>query len=394
MKNKSITVEIFGIDNSIIQQQKSIIENLDDATINCHTDNDYIENSDRLHSNSDLIIVNLSNQGHEELKSIEHAFHSHGNIIAIGDKKDVKLLSLAISAGVSEFIDKTDYQSNLLTIVKKLLHKSSNERQAKKGQTIAVINAKGGSGASFIASNIAFLKSQKPNANTALIDLDLQFGTIGLNFDITPRYTIDKVLENISGIDYLELEAHMATYEKTLKLLLPPQDEIILNEEISPASIKSMLNLTQRNYTEVIIDLPRLIDQITINVLEQADHILVVVQQSLAHFRDGKRLVNILNKDLDIALDRISVIINRYDSKSSLSRSDLANAVNHQHILTVSNDFKNVSLAGNLGSPFCRTKPKSKVTKDLKSISSFLEIKESNHDKSARPNFIKRLFVK
>ena len=47
----------------------------------------------------------------------------------------------------------------------------------------AVINAKGGSGASFIASNVAYILSKETDSKVALVDLDLQFGSVGLNFD-------------------------------------------------------------------------------------------------------------------------------------------------------------------------------------------------------------------
>ena len=77
------------------------------------------------------------------------------------------------------------------------------------------MNAKGGSGASFIASNIAYILSQLTITNTALIDLDLQFGSIGLNFDIAPKYTIEKVLNDVKDMDYLALEAHMSRAIKT-----------------------------------------------------------------------------------------------------------------------------------------------------------------------------------
>ena len=391
MENNSVTIDIFGLDNAAIQNQRTIIESLNNSKINCYRNNDYIDHPEQLSVKSDVIIINLSTQGIDELRCIENSTHTNQNIIIIGDKRNNQLLSLAISARVSEFIDKDNYQENLPPIVTKLLHKVSSENHSNKSKLIVVMNAKGGSGASIIASNIAYSLSQQKNANTALIDLDLQFGSIGLNFDCAPKYTVDKVLNNINNTDYMELEAHMVSYANSLKLLLPPQEEIILNDEINPASIKSLLYLMQRNYSEVIIDLPRLIDPLSINVLEQADHIVIAVQQSLAHYRDGRRLVNILNKDLDVGLEKISVIINRYDKKNSLSRADMINIVNHQHVFMIANDFKNVTMSSNLGNPITRSKPKSKVAKDIHSIASYLA--DSNNNKRfERPNIMKRMF--
>ena len=373
MDHKSTTIDIFGTNNSIVQQQQQLIETINNCIVNRHFDNDYINHPELLANSSDVIIINLSDQALRELDAIEHTELIDKTIIIVGDKNNNQLLSKAISARVSEFIDQSHYQQDLLTITKKaLLHKTQNTEQSKKRRLSVVMNAKGGSGASFIASNIAYILSQLPITNTALIDLDLQFGSIGLNFDIVPKYTIEKVLNDINDMDYLALEAHMENYRDSLKLLLPSSEEIILNDEIDPISIKSLLYLMRRNYNQIIIDIPRLIDPLTINTLEQADHIAVVVQQSLAHYRDGRRLINILNKDIDIPLDKIVVIINRYDVKNSLNKAEMINILNHNNIFTITNDFKKVTTASDLGVPLSHSAPRSKISNDLRLIANHL----------------------
>ena len=393
MDHNSTTIDIFGTNSSIVQQQQQILETIKNCIVNCHFNNDYINHPELLVNSSEVIVINVSDEALAELDGIANAELVDKTIIIVGDKNNNQLLSKAISARVSEFVDQGNYQQDLLTIAKRsLLHKTQNTEQLKKRRLSVVMNAKGGSGASFIASNIAYILSQLSITNTALIDLDLQFGSIGLNFDITPKYTIEKVLAEIKELDYLALEAHMENYQNALKLLLPSSEEIILNDEIDPISIKSLLYLMKRNYNQIIIDIPRLIDPLTINTLEQADHIAVVVQQSLAHYRDGRRLINILNKDLDIPLDKIVVIINRYDSKNSLNKAEMINILNHNNIFTITNDFKKVTTASDLGVPLSHSAPRSKTTNDLRSIAYHLGDIVINNQETGYLKLVKGIF--
>lgn len=287
-------------------------------------------------------------------------------IIIVGDQTNVDLLSLAIRAGVKDFIDANDYENKLDGVfckIKKTIAHSYNNNVRRLN---AVINAKGGSGASFIASNIAYVLSKYSDSKVALVDLDLQFGSVGLNFDRIPKYTITEALHAVDDLDPISLEAYMSKYNHNLSLLLPSPSDILLPGEINITHLKKLLTLLKMNYSQIVVDLPRLIDPVSSTIMEQADQITLVIQQSLAQFRDGRRLIQILNKDLDIPLERISIALNRYDAKNSLRIEDLKNMVNHDKVYIIANDFERVASASNLGVPLCESAANSKIAHDLK----------------------------
>jgi pilus assembly protein CpaE len=296
----------------------------------------------------------------------------------IGDQKNVELLSLAIRAGVKDFIDYKNYEEKLdgvfCNIKKKFTHIDNNNTKRLN----AVINAKGGSGASFIASNVAYILSKETDSKVALVDLDFQFGAIGLNFDKSPKYTITEALDSIEDLDSISLEAYMSKYNDNLGLLLPSPSDILLPGEINVANLKGMLELLQINYNHIVIDLPRLIDPVSSMIMEQADQITLVVQQSLAQFRDGRRLIQILNKDLDVPLDRISIVVNRYAPKNSLRVEDLKNMISHDKVYMIANDFERVANASNLGVPLYESSVNSKIARDLKELAKNLGEVEFN----------------
>ena len=142
----------------------------------------------------------------------------------------------------------------------------------------------------------------------------------------------------------------------------------MLPGEIDVSNLKKLLDLLKTNYDQIVIDLPRLIDPMSNMVMELSDQITLVCQQSLDQFRDVKRLVSILNKDLDVPLEKISIAVNRYNPKSSLRIEDLKHIINTASIYTIANDFEHVVRASDLGIPLCESSPHSKIAQDIKKL--------------------------
>lgn len=370
MTENKINLILIGADELALKKQQAILSYSGDikSKIICTPSiteaiNHYTQDE---HS---IAIINLTANGLKELQTLNDIDGNKAAIIIIGDQSNVDLLSQAIRAGVKDFIDTQDYENKLDGVfckIKKNITHNYNNNHARR--LTAVINAKGGSGASFIASNMAYVLSKHSDSKVALVDLDLQFGSIGLNFDKTPKYTITEALHAIDDLDSISSEAYMSKYNDNLSLLLPSPSDILLPGEINITHLKRLLELLKMNYSQIVIDLPRLIDPVSSTIMEQADHITLVIQQSLAQFRDGRRLIQILNKDLDIPLERISIVLNRYDPKNSLRIEDLKNMVNHDKVYKITNDFERVASASNLGVPLCESAANSKIAHDLKDL--------------------------
>lgn len=373
MIQKNITIDIIGYHQEIIENECEILKAIPQTLIRTHLLRNLEGYFDNNKTAADLIIVNLSETAIRDLKVLESKGAGDKAVIVIGDKSNAELLSHAISARVTEFINATDYQKDLFQAVNKtLLNRSISANYHRKRKLNVVLNAKGGSGASFIASNMAYKLSKYQDQDVVLLDMDLQFGSVGLNFDIVPKYTIVDAITEIDEMDYVSLDGYLCKYNEHLKLLLPSADEIVLPGEIRPESVKALLFMLQSKYSQIVIDLPRIIDPVFTMILEQADHIVVVVQQTLAQYRDGRRLIQVLNKDLDIPLDKIVVAINRFNPKSSLKKTDMMQVVNHDHVFTIANDYIQVASASNLGEPLCQSSPKSKIAKDLAELALYL----------------------
>ena len=259
-------------------------------------------------------------------------------------------------------------QSELLDLLAEFKTQLLNNKNNNTKRLNAIIHAKGGSGASFIASNVAYVLSKDARLKVALVDLDLQFGSIGLNFNKVPKFTITEAVNAIEDLDSISLEAYMSKYNENLSLLLPSPSDISLPGEINVSNLKKLLELLQANYNQIVVDLPRLVDPLSSMIMEQADQVTLVLQQSRDQFRDGCKLIQILKEDLNIPLDKISIVANRYDPKDSLWIDDLKNIVNHDKVYMIANNYELVSGSTNLGVPLCEASANSKIAHDLKEL--------------------------
>jgi len=362
MEEKINSIVIVG-ENLTIKNQKNDLGDIDNLRI------ETIENSSNALNFVDqnvILIINLDDKT-DELQKLAELNHKKAAVIIIGNKQDANLLSIAITAGISAFLDTNHESHELVDSINNILYKLSSTKQ--KSTFNAFINAKGGAGASFIASNVAYILSQVKHTKVALVDMDLQFGSISLNFNInTPKYTITEALNEVNELDKVSISGYMEKYNDSLNLLLPSTHDIVVPGELDSQSLDKLISLLRENYNHLAIDLPRLIEPLSTLTMDQADNIVIVLQQNLAQFRDGRRLIHILNKDLEIDLNKIVIIINRYDKNNSLRKEDMVKLVNHDRVYTVANDFDLVETSSNLGMPLYEHSKNSKIATDLKVI--------------------------
>jgi pilus assembly protein CpaE len=346
MEVNKVKLVLMGPDKDVLDKQQAMLFDLVELNINVICTKTIVDNiSQYIHEPNNIVVVNLTTNALHELNFLEGLGDKQSSMIIIGDQSDVALLKQAIRAGVKDFIDEKDYQDKLVPVFINLTKNIKNNHNSKQVRRLnafinVFINAKGGSGTSFIASNMAYILSKEAQLNVALIDLDLQFGSIGNNFDRTPKYSLIQAVNAIEELDSNSLDAYLSKYNENLSLLLPSLSEITLPGELNVAKLKKLLALLKVNFNQIVIDLPRLIDPVSSMAMDQADQVIVVLQQSLIQFRDGRRMIDILNKDLNIPLNKIAIVINRYDPQHSLRVNDLSNFVNHDKIYTVSNDFE------------------------------------------------------
>jgi len=219
-----------------------------------------------------------------------------------------------------------------------------------KSRCICVIGASGGAGATSIACNLALEIGNLSERECALVDLDLQFGDVAVNFDADPKYNFHDLAETGGDLDRSILASTLTSLPCKVSFLARP--EIIeQNQSISPELVHRVIELLMASYENVVIDLPGEFEPRTVAALGQADMILIVCQLLVPSIRNCKRLYDALVR-MGVPDERIEIVVNRADSRSGrISEKDVEEALKKPVYASVPNDYQFVARSIDLGRP-------------------------------------------
>ena len=379
--NRHFKVLVAGRDKQELGALERILVEKTDFSIDLSlASNGHFDPLHEIHPLPDLLILCLSDAWKEELQELSDRSSSiRPPVIVIANTQDeTQAMRLAMRAGARDLFTRP---VNTDQIVDAINHVAQEKlTQSSEGPILtAVVNAKGGSGATLLAANLAHVLAKEGQQKVALIDMDLQFGTLGLYLDLHPSMGIVEVLEYSHELDAVALKAYMTEHESGVYMLAATQNSVVLPREIDLDKLTNLINTLQSTFDHIIVDLPRQIDAVTTTILERADNVVITTQQSLTHLRDTIRLKGILKDELGISDKRLMVVVNRYDSNDAITLADISKMLQDCPISLVPNDYKRVTENINLGIPLYKQSRHSAITKAIIKLASKL----SNSDITA-----------
>lgn len=329
----------------------------------------------------------------EELRSLaERPLASRPPTVVIG-AGNTAVMRLAMRVGARDYfsfpVPPQEFIESLQQIEQEL-HSAADDGN-EPARLVAVINAKGGSGASTIAATLAHGLADRIGQRAALVDMDLQFGNLCSLFDLPPVGGLIDAVLRADGIDGVALEGHMLKHKSGLHLLGNTPDQLIVPGEVEEARLRRLLEVMQSSYDHIVADLPRQIDSITGLMLEAADRVLLVVQQSVSHVQDAKQMIRYLTRYLGVSEHNITVVVNRWDKRGPLAVADIEQALGISDMLCIPNDFIRVAESTNLGRPLLEIAPSAQVSRALLRLAEFLSGKKPLRDESGLGKVLRKL---
>lgn len=237
------------------------------------------------------------------------------------------------------------------------------EQQPNKsrGKVIAVCSAKGGIGRTIITVNLAAALFKK-NISVAILDGDFQFGDVALAMDLQNTFSIKDVIEGIANLDEHSLTGYLASHESGVKVL-PAPDRPEFADLVTKETITKIIHLMRNMYEYVVVDTEAGLNESTINIIEQADQILVVTNLEMTALKNTKLLMETLEA-LGLR-NKSRVIINRANMESLINAEDAAKILGAEDPIYLPNDFQICSRSLNIGIPFVSNQGKSEVAKGV-----------------------------
>jgi pilus assembly protein CpaE len=289
--------------------------------------------------------------------------------LVLSPDTDMELLRCAMQAGARDVLSPPYEAANLSARLIELGREGQAAKVEHSARLIAFINAKGGSGASFLAANVAAALAGRRGRKTVLLDFDIQFGGLPIYLNMNPGGGLIKALEFSDTLDNVALPGYVQVHDSGLHLFSSAKRELILPDEIAEERIIHLLDILDAAYQEIVIDLPRHIDHSTATILERLDQVVMVTQQSITHMQDTKRLLTILNDHLGISPERVQIVVNRFSKKAEVRDEDFRKAFPGVTIETIPSDYAQVSASINLGVPVVEGAPRSTLTRAILNLS-------------------------
>jgi pilus assembly protein CpaE len=309
----------------------------------------------------DVLIVDQPRVDEDDLDQLERLGQLFPRMAFIVLSHDLSqdFLLRAMRAGVREVMPAAPSAADMSLALDRIAEKMGNHGAAQ-GRVLAFISCKGGSGSTFLATNLASALSQG-GKKVALIDINLQFGDASLFVtDTKPLATLSDVATQIHRLDASFLASSMMTVTPTYSILAAPSDPAHASD-VKPEHIDAIVALARRQYDFVVLDVGRSLDPVSIRALDHADTIYPVLQMTLPYIRDGKRLLTVF-RNLDYSRGKVELIVNRHDKNSDIRLKDLEEAFDTPSLRTMPNHYDAAAKSVNQGVPITQLVPDSPLS--------------------------------
>ncbi|MBI1330687.1 MAG: AAA family ATPase [Alphaproteobacteria bacterium] len=319
-----------------------------------------------------LLIVETRLQGQialDEIDRLAEVCDPSTKVLIIGRVNDVHLYRELIRRGVSEYMVAPVNPLHLIEVIAGLY---VSPDAAPIGRVVSFVGARGGVGSSTLAHNVAWCIAETMRINTALVDLDLPFGTVGLDFNEEPGQGISEALSAPERIDDVLLDRLLIKAGDYLSLFTAPAT-IDRVTEADPDAYESVLDAVRQAVPSVVIDLPHAWTPWVRQTLLASDEIVIVATPDLASLRNGKALADLLkqNRPNDIAP---KLVINQMGvpKRPEIPVKDFAATVGLEPSLLLPFDPNLYGTASNNGQMLPEVQPRSQSAEGVKALAEML----------------------
>jgi len=319
-------------------------------------------------------------------------------VIAAGTTNDVRLYRELLNGGIQDYLLKpftADHIRDSLAQAQMMLMGPRHGMAAEDTIHLmtAVIGVRGGVGASTVASSLAWLMGENGGHTTALLDLDVHFGTGALALDLEPGRGLTDAIDNPARIDGLFLERALVKANERLSVL--SAEAPISNPIITDGGAYFQLQEEMKGAFEcTVVDVPRNMMVQHPLLFHDVQSVVLVVELTLAATRDAIRILAWLKNNAPQA--GVLVVANRvHPSLTEISRKDFENSIERAIDFVLPYDHKNTVNSAKLGKPVAEAAKTSKLGQGLAQIAKkLLELVTddfSTEGKKAKPSLLEEL---
>ena len=324
-----------------------------------------------------ILMVDLSESGDplNDINALAEVCEPGTVVIAIGQVNDVRLYRDLLASGIHDYLLKPLSTNMLRDSLNQaqavfLAPRAGEEEGNKRHISAAVIGTRGGVGASTLATSLGWLFASEKRMPTALLDLDVHFGTGALALDLEPGRGLTDAIDNPSRIDGLFIERAMIRANDNLAIL---SAEAPINQPLMTdgAAFLQLQEEFKHQFEMTVLDMPR---NMLINfphLLNEVNAIVLAAEMSLASARDTIRILSWLKTNAPHS--QVIVVANKVQpGMAEISKTDFEASIERKIDISIPFDQKAATNAAKLGKTFVDANGGSKASAAINQLASLV----------------------
>ncbi len=341
------------------------------------------------HPTPNLIIVETRGEGEEvvaELEQLATVCDETTKVVVVGRVNDVQLYRELTRRGVSEYLVAP---LNTLQIIETIAGLYVTAKAPPIGRVVVFAGSRGGVGASTLAHNVGWCIAEGLKIDTAIIDFDLAFGTVGLNFNEDTGQGVADALAAPERLDDVLLDRLLVKCGDRLSLFAAPA-LLDRDYDIEAGAYEAVVDQVRRSIPCVMVDLPHAWTPWARNTLLAADEIVLVATPDLASLRNTKNMLDVIRARRPNDTPP-KLVINQagMPKRPEIPIKEFAAAVDLQPALVLPFDPQLYGTAANNGQMIPEVQPASASAEGIRKLAGLITKRTVSHvSKKGRLSFL------
>jgi pilus assembly protein CpaE len=282
-------------------------------------------------------------------------------LLAACGEATTSLMRAALEAGAADMLSlplgRLELNKALIKFVQ--LRERTFGTRAEAGEILTVYGARGGLGATTLAVNLAVRLRALTANEVGIVDLDLQRGDVSAFLNLSPTQSLASLAGARTDVDDIFLHGTMTRHGSGVFVLAAPQ-RIEEAEAVSHDDSQLALRLLRGQFRYTVVDTPRTIGGAVVPAFEQADHILVLSDQTVPGVRAAQRFFELL-RQLGDSRDAAKLILTQTGAEA-VPLKDVVRTIGREPFAVLPRDEAAATHAMNSGLPLNGGKPGSLTT--------------------------------
>ncbi|WEK03566.1 MAG: AAA family ATPase [Candidatus Devosia phytovorans] len=377
-----ITIQAFCEHSQTAQLVESAIHDRRMSKVALTTHNGGIDGAVETYKSNptpNLIIVETALSPEEipqALEKLAEVCDASTRVVVLGHVNDVLLYRDLIRSGISEYIVLPATAQQIVSAITDLF---ASENAAPIGRTVGFVSAKGGAGGSTVAHNVTWAIATALRQDSLIVDMDLAFGTAGLNFNQDPPHGLaDAVLAN-QKVDQTMLDRLMSKAANHINLLTAPVS-LDRTYDFEEREFEQVLELCQGTMPVVVLDIPHAWNAWVRQTLATVDEVVIVAEPDLANLRNAKSIADTV-RALRPTESAPCLVLNKVGMprRPEISSSEFASSVECQLLGQIPFDAQLFGTAANNGQMIAEVAANNKINDIYRNIAMHVTGRQITH---------------